>query len=195
MSAEQPAPPPESATSQHAERPPRLPFPLQGGERILELCRRHWFFLWPKTLILLLVAVVPVVLAIWLLSLIDVFDDLGIFFWIPAGLWLAYWAVRTFFNWYAYHNDIWVVTNQRIIDSFKPHPFNKRVSTADLVNIQDMSIHKSGIFASLMNFGDVICQTAGVGAETFRITGIPRPESVQLLIDRERDRERLRGAP
>jgi hypothetical protein len=191
MATEQSPPPPAPPAS----RPPSLPFPLQQGERILDLCRRHWFFLWPKTFLLLLVAIVPVALAVWLLDLAGIFDDLGIFFWIVAALWLGYWAIRMFFNWYAYHNDIWVVTNQRIIDSFKPHPFSKRVATADLVNIQDMSVHKSGVLASVLNFGDVLCQTAGVGAETFRITGIPRPENVQLLIDRERDRERLRGGP
>jgi hypothetical protein len=194
MAAEQPAPPPQPA-AQPAARPPSLPFPLQSGERIIELCRRHWFYLWPKTILLLLAAIVPVAIAALLLDLAGALDDLGIFFWIVAALWLAYWAVRIFFNWYRYHNDIWVVTNQRIIDSFKPHPFSKRVATADLVNIQDMSVIKSGIFPSILNFGDVLCETAGAGHETFRITGIPRPEDIQLLIDRERDRERTRGSP
>jgi hypothetical protein len=27
----------------------------------------------------------------------------------------------------------------------------------------------------------------------FRLSGIPRPQEVQLLVDRERDRERTRG--
>jgi len=172
--------------------PERLPFPLQGAEQVILLCRRHWWFLWPKTVILTLVAAVPVILAIWLLSAIDVFDDLGIFFWIVAVVWLAYWSVRLFLNWYRYHNDIWVVTNQRLIDSYKAHPFSLRVATADLVNVQDMSVVKSGIVPTLLNFGNVVCETAGAGTTTFLIAGVPRPESVQLLIDRERDRERMR---
>jgi hypothetical protein len=176
------------------ENPPNLPVPLQAGEQVLQLCRRHWFFLWPKTFMLFLFAIVPVGLVIFLASIINLYDDISIGIWIVAALWMGYWAFRGFFNWYAYHNDVWIITNQRIIDSFKPHPFNKRVSTADLVNIQDMSVHKRGVFASILNFGDVLCQTAGVGAETFRITGVPQPESVQFLIDRERDRERLRGS-
>ncbi len=172
--------------------PVRLPFPLQDGEKILALFRRHWWFLWPKAIILTLFAIVPLVAVAWLLDQIGVLDELGIFFWIAAALWLAYWAIRIFMNWYRYHHDIWVVSNQRIIDSFKAHPFSLRVSTADLVNIQDMSIVKSGIVASLLNFGDVLCETASADVGDFRITGVPHPESAQLLIDKERDRERMR---
>src|SRR3990172_3020609 len=150
---------------------PRLPFPLQEGERVIQLCRRHWWHLWPKTIIWLLFAVAPVIAAVWLL----------------------YWVVRLLLNWYRYHNDIWVVTDQRIIDSFKPTPFQLRVGTADLVNIQDMSIEKSGIIPTVLNFGDVVCQTAGTGQQ-FRIGGVPHPEQVQLLVDKERDRERMRHA-
>ena len=170
----------------------RLPFPLQEHEQILALFRRHWWFLWPQNIILALVAVVPVIAIAWLLSEIGVLDDLGIFFWIVAALWLGYWAVRIFMNWYRYRHDIWVVTNQRIVDSYKAHPFSLRVATADLVNIQDMAVVKSGIVASILNFGDVLCETASADNVDFRITGVPHPESIQLLIDRERDRERMR---
>ena len=172
---------------------PKLPFPLQDGEQIIRLCRRHWWFLWPRTVLWVVFAVAPVVLLAWLFSVIDILDDLGIFFWAVAAIWLVYWAVRLLFNWYRYRNDIWVVTNQRIVDSFKPHPFSLRVATADLVNVQDMSIEKDGIIPSILGFGDVVCQTAGTGQQ-FRITGVPDPEAVQLLVDKERDRERMRHA-
>ena len=172
---------------------PRFPFPLQPDERVLQLCRRHWWHLWPKTIIWVAFAVVPVAVLAWLLSALDVMDDIGIVFWLIAAVWLVYWGVRLFLNWYRYHNDIWVITDQRVIDSFKPTPFQLRVATADLVNVQDMSVEKSGVIATLLNFGDVVCQTAGTGQQ-FRIAGVPNPEAVQLLVDKERDRERGRYA-
>jgi hypothetical protein len=180
------------ATSLPVAPPEPLPFPLQDAEQVLVLCRRHWWFLWPRTIILALFALVPLVLAFWLLEAVGARDDLGIFFWIVAALWLAYWAVRLFLNWYRYRHDIWVVTNQRLIDSYKSHPFNLRVSTADLVNLQDISLEKKGIVPTMLNFGDVVCETAGSERAPFTIAGIPRPEAIQLLIDRERDRERMR---
>jgi len=175
-----------------ADPPEHLPFPLHEAEQVLYLCRRHWWFLWPRTIILALVALVPVVVAFWLLGEIGVRDDLGIFFWAGVALWLVYWGVRSFLNWYRYRHDIWVVTNQRLIDSYKAHPFSLRVATADLVNLQDMSVVKSGIVATMLNFGNVVCETAGSDRVAFTIAGVPRPEAMQLLIDRERDRERMR---
>jgi|FLYL01.1.fsa_nt_gi hypothetical protein len=172
-----------------------LPFPLQEGERIIALFRRHWWFLWPRTILLALVALVPAVAATLLLDLAGVLDDLGVWYWLLLAAWLLYWALQLFLNWYRYRHDIWVVTNQRVIDSYKPHPFSLRVSTADLVNVQDMSVVKQGLTPTLLNYGTIVCETAGSAPQDFLISGVPRPEQVQLLIDRERDRERRRLAP
>jgi len=184
MSAAQPSPSPAR----------ELPFPLQDGERILDLCRRHWLYLYPRLIALLAVAVAPVALAAWGLSKADALDGaLAKVFWAIAGLWLAYWGIRLLFTWYRYNNDIWVITNQRIVDSLKTTPFNLRLSTADLINIQDMTVERKGVLPTLFDFGDMICQTAAEMQE-FRLAGIPHPREVQALVDRERDRERLRSS-
>jgi hypothetical protein len=144
------------------------------------------------TVLLTLLAIVPLAIAWWVLDKIGVRDDLGIFWWIAVLLWLVYWGIRLIFNWYRYHHDIWVVTNQRLIDSIKRHPFHLAVNTADLVNLQDIRVEKSGLTPTMLNYGSVICETAGAGTGEFVIAGIPHPETLQLLIDRERDRERTR---
>ena len=118
----------------------------------------------------------------------------GKVFWIAALVYLLYWLVRIYLNWYRYNNDIWVITNQRIIDSTKTTPITLKLSTADLVNVQDMTVSRDGIFRTLFNYGDMICQTAAEQQE-FRLIGIPRPEEIQLLVDKERDRERQRVRP
>lgn len=179
-------------SAQPAPVPIRLPFPLQDGETIIELRRRHWWFLWPMTALLVVLCVVPLAVAWWVLDEIGVRDDLGIFWWLLVLVWLVYWGVRLVFNWYRYHHDIWVITNNRLIDSIKRHPFHLAVSTADLVNVQDIRVDKSGLTPTILNYGSVICETAGSGSSDFVIAGIPHPESMQLLIDRERDRERGR---
>lgn len=171
---------------------PTLPFPLQDGENVIQLRRRHWWFLWPQTFLFVISAVLPVAFVAVLIDLAGLLDDLGIWFWLAALLWAAYWAIRGLLNWYRYHHDIWVVTNQRLIDSFKAHPLNLRVATADLVNVQDISVSKNGLLATVLNFGNVDCETAGTEERDFVITGIPHPEELQLLIDKERDRERAR---
>lgn len=170
-----------------------LPFPLQDGERILGLFRRHWLYLWPYLIALLLAAIVPVGAVAWLLKEAGGFEDFGAkAFWIFAAIWLIYWLVRAALTWYRYQHDIWVVTNQRLIDSIKTQPFNLRISTADLVNVQDMSVERDGVIRTVFDYGDILCQTAGTDELDFKIAGIPHPREVQALVDRERDRERMR---
>jgi hypothetical protein len=106
-------------------------------------------------------------------------------------IWAVYWAVILYLIWYRYHHDVWVITNQRIVDVYKRNPFNLKVSSADLVNVQDISVERRGILQSALNFGDIACQTSGA-RDVFMLTGLPHPTDTQALIDRERDRERLR---
>ena len=168
-----------------------VPFPLQKREQLLAVVRRHWWFLWPRTLLWAAFAIGAPLVAVWLLDLMNVFDEVDSFFYIVGGLWFLFWFVRIVFNWYQYYNDIWVITNQRIVDSRKPHPLRHTLASADLVNIQDMTVEKRGLFASMLNFGDVVCQTAAA-KHLFVLSGIPRPAEVQLMVDAERDRDRER---
>jgi hypothetical protein len=196
------APPPEAQQPAQAQAQPdvqpmpgpqpTVPFPLQQSENVLQIVRRHWWFLWPFTIWLVIVAFVPMSVAYWFFDLIGIADDLNWFFWVPALLWIGYWGIRALFNWYRYQNDIWVVTNQRIVDVFRSNPFNKRVTTADLVNIQDMRVERRGVTATIFGFSDLLCSTAGTEGGTFNISGVPQAEELQLLIDKERDRERMR---
>ena len=170
---------------------PRLPFPLQSDEQVIQLCHRHWWFLWPRTILWLVIAIAPVAAVVGVFGSLDWLDEVDVVLWPLIAVWLLFWGVRLLLNWYAYQRDIWVITNQRIVDSMQPLPWRHHLSTADLVNVQDITVEKTGIVATVLNFGDVICQTAGTGQQ-FRISGVPHPQNIQLLIDKERDRERLR---
>ena len=169
----------------------KLPFPLQEGEEVLTLARRHWLFVYPKLVAGIIVALLPVGVLWGAMARFDWADNgpprlvaLG-----ATAVWLAYWAIRLYFFKYRYDNYIWVVSNQRIIDSVKNHWFHHQMSTADLVDIEDMSVVRAGILNTLFNCGDVDCQTAGA-VRKFSLSGIPRPQEVQALVDRLRDQAR-----
>jgi hypothetical protein len=142
-----------------------------------------------------LIAVIPVG-ALWavLLTIVEVTSPVRLALAVVSAVWLLFWAIRIYFIAYAYNNDIWTITDQRLIDSVRPNPFSLRVESADLVNVQDLSINRTGILRTLFNYGDVECETA---SETGRFTleGVPRPADVQLLIDRLRDAQRAKTGP
>src|ERR1700693_2386139 len=115
MSAQPPAQPaPAPAGPVHHIR---LPLPMRGAETILQLVRRHWFFLWPRTILWSLYALVPVIIGGIILNFIGALGKhYSWLWWIVVLVWLLYWLVRLALNYYRYHNDIWVITNQRLID-------------------------------------------------------------------------------
>lgn len=183
----------DTTTTGPTRRDGALHFPLQEGERVILVCRRHWIYLWPNIAFQAALALAPVIVIGILLRITDHFDGAAArIFWIATVVYLLFWAVRIFFAWYRYNNDIWVVTDQRVIDSVKTTPFNLKMSTADLVNIQDMTVERNGIVRTMFDYGDIICQTAAEQQE-FLLAGIPHPGAVQALVDRERDRERTGG--
>lgn len=167
-----------------------LPFKLQTGEKILKICHRHNVFLMRQLGIYAFGGAILVLIGFFVAGTLDNINFLRT---IIHGLSVVgIFAVLIYigFRVYQYNNDIWVITNQRIIDSSKATPFNHRLSSTDLVNVQDMSIEKNGILATTFNYGDLRCQTAGMDSN-FILFGIPEPTEVLELIDQARDRARL----
>jgi len=169
----------------------KLPFPFQDGETPVALARRHGLFVYPKLALGGTVALVPVAALFYLLGRLGRLDDDSLL-WIALGvsaLWLIYWAVRLYFFKYRYDNDIWAVTNQRLVDSTKRHWLHVQVATTDLADIEDMTVVRQGLLATLFDFGDIQCQTAGA-VRQFAVQGVPKPRELQALIHRLRDQAR-----
>jgi hypothetical protein len=162
----------------------KLPFALQNDEDLLIVVRRHWLYFTLRMLGVAGAGVLGTVLGIVLVAKTFGFDGnpgriaVGV-----IALWALYWLVRGYFTWYRYENDLWAVTNQRIVDS------------ADLVDVEDINVVRHGILPTMFNFGDVRCQTAGE-VPNFVLSGIPKPTEVLASIDAARDASRrsLRGA-
>ncbi len=179
-------------------RPPaaiKLPFALQKDEGLLVVARRHWLYFTMRMAGNAAAGVLGLLLGILLVRWTFGFGG-------TAGriaiavlvLWTLYWSVRGYFTWYRYHNDLWAVTNQRIVDSIRRHWFHHRMSSADLVDVEDINVVREGILPTMFNFGDVRCQTAGE-VPNFILAGVPRPAEILATIDAARDaaRRSLRG--
>lgn len=168
----------------------KLPFELQRGEIVLLTTHRHPMFIYPKLVGMALLAIIPIALFTWLFGWAFGLDGKkGLIVALIDVAWAIFWLVRGYFTWYRYEHDIWVVTNQRIIDSIKNNWFHHHMASADLINVQDMSVERSGVLGTSFNFGNVTCETAG---ETPRFTlhGIPAPSRILELIDSSRDEAR-----
>ena len=173
-----------------------LPFTLQNDENVLLLARRHWLYFSLRLALSVLVLVLGLGVGVWAINAAGGFDGaLGTGAVIVTLLWTVFWGLRAYFQWYRYKNDLWAVTNQRLVDSTKKHWFHHEMASADLVDVEDIRVAKAGIFPTAFNFGDVRCQTAGE-VPNFVMGGVPNPTGTLAIVDAARDaaRRALRGA-
>jgi hypothetical protein len=173
----------------------KLPFELQSDESILLFARRHWLFFYARLALMILAGVVGTVGAVIVVLATFGFDGIaGKGVGLVLLFWALYWGIRAYFHWFRYQNDVWVVTNQRLVDSIKRHWFHHQMASADLVDVEDIRVVREGMFQTVFNFGDVRCQTAGE-VPNFVLAGIPEPTRILAVVDAARDaaRRALRG--
>jgi hypothetical protein len=89
-----------------------------------------------------------------------------------------------------YYLDMLILTNDRLIHIEQNGLFSRSISELDLYKIQDVTSTISGVFPSILNYGEVLVQTAGA-ADKFVIENVPNPEQLrhQILVLSEEDRK------
>jgi len=164
-----------------------LPVDLQKNEKVILIAHRHIVFLMLQLAGTILVGLVPPVILLVIAGMND--GTLRAVLLGLAIIWGLFGIVTTYFAWYRYQNDIWIITDQRIIDSTKFNWFHHKISSADLVNVEDMTVTRSGVLPTMFNYGDLHCQTAGM-QDNFILKGIPEPSKVLDIVDGGRDAAR-----
>jgi len=158
------------------------------NEEIYLAVRSHWM--------INLRWIVTAVLMLFIPLLFRYFDFLNFF---PAQyrfsavlFWYLFtfiFAFEKFLNWYF---DLFLVTNQRVVDIDFNNLLNKHFAEADLSAIQDVSSSVKGLLGTFFNYGDVLIQTA---AEINQINfeKVPNPNKIIKLLKELRDLEESKG--
>lgn len=142
--------------------------------------RKHWVFLLRQTflpVVAFLTSTALIVISLLILSAryrLPLFIG-SLFLWVATLVW-AWWRIE---DW---GNDLYIVTDSLIIDiEKKPLFFSEERRQATLDMIQNVSLEKQGLLPALLNYGDVVIQTAGpTGAFTF--AKVANPTRVQREI-------------
>lgn len=99
----------------------------------------------------------------------------GTVFWYVAT---AGFLLSTFLHWFF---NIYIVTNERIVDIDFVNLLYKEFSEAELSKIQDLTFTAKGVFAAIFNYGDVLIQTAGE-LPNIEFLKVPQPDDVVKVI-------------
>lgn len=174
---------------------------IQGHDRRLFSS----FFLYPddvdfetrdsKEKIILLLRQHPIVNLKWIFGTLllltgpTIIGTFGIFSLLPTGFPLiislawylvtSAYAIEGFLNWYF---NVYFITTARIVDVDFYNLIDKRVSNAEIEMIQDVTYQTGGVVRTMVNYGDVIIQTAAEVSE-FKFEAVPNPERVTKILD------------
>ncbi|MQA01066.1 MAG: hypothetical protein GEU80_17410 [Dehalococcoidia bacterium] len=168
-----------------------VPFDLQPGEEVLLMRRRHWLHLYPRLALIALVAMSLPVILFLVGREVDAGGLLRTAMIVGGALWAVVWLVRLYFTWFRYQHDVWVLTDQRLVDSLKRHWFSHSLASTDLIDIEDVSVLREGPLRTIFDYGDVRCQTAAQEAN-FVLSAVPAPRTVLTRLDAARDQARQR---
>jgi len=172
--------------------PPPPPRTLSGDS----LWRKHWINLVARAGLPFLSVITLLVLGVLLAR-----DTLAL----PAGIDLtagalfAGWFVLLiaalgwfFWNYVDYRNDIYVVTDDRIMDvEMKPLGLFAKRREGGLDRVQNVVYVQNGLIANVLNYGDVIISTAAAD-EGYTFLMVPNPKLVQATVFQKLDAFRAR---
>ncbi|MBU0597020.1 PH domain-containing protein [Patescibacteria group bacterium] len=150
-------------------------------EKIEHVLRRHPITFIPYVFLFLLIISLPVGVYFMVSAIFPIFLDREGTYVLAILLASAYYLVSyvLFYTQFVeYYLDMWIVTNDRIVDIEQLGLFARSVSELDLFRIQDVTTDVHGFFSTIFHYGDVTVKTASsnVGI-VFR--NVPNPNKVR----------------
>ncbi|MDD5043849.1 MAG: PH domain-containing protein [Patescibacteria group bacterium] len=156
----------------------------QAGEKLIFFLRRHWLTFVKLLVFHIFLIVIPPLL--YFIFKADATNLLRGEIWGPLlklGISIYYLSVWLFLfaAFIDYYLDIWIVTNERIINIEQKGLFARTVSEVKLYNIQDVTSEVKGILSTMFDFGNVYVQTAAE-KERFIFRNIAAPARIAQSI-------------
>lgn len=164
---------------------------LYSDEKIILKKRRFWLPIVIEGVSFLLFGGAPLIVLMLIegsfapevQELISQYSNL---FWFGAFAWAFIFWNSFFIVWTNYYLDILLITTKRVIDVEQLGLFARDLAEMRIESIQDIKVQVIGILASLLDFGNIHIQTAGVNRE-FIIEHIQNPHQVKDAIMKQRE--------
>lgn len=159
-----------------------LKVPIEGHEndKIIIFAKRHIASMIGTILLIFLMMILPVIIIFLILkNNPELLTGYSLNFLVIFGS--IYYLVTltfSFVQWVSYYYNIFIVTDNEIIDISQEGIFDRRISTVTLLRIQDVSARIRGFLPTFFGYGDVVAESAGENTRTYIIDRIPRPVEV-----------------
>lgn len=153
----------------------------QDDEDIILLLRAHPATNAPWILATFIGSLVPLIALPLLNALGSISTGIGSSFVITL-IWLSGIFTYAFLNFLYWYFNVYIVTNERIIDVDWYSVIYRKISHTRISKIQDISYTQAGVFAGIFDYGTIEIQTAGE-EENFEFTAVPHPRLITKKIE------------
>ncbi len=154
----------------------------EEGEKIVLFLRAHIITLVPGAFLIIFLIFLPI-LAVFILNILNA--DLGFLTATQVFLIDLFWYLLifayAFYRFILWYFNVYVLTNERIVDFDFKGLLNKEISYTTLIHIEDIEPKTVGFFGTFFNYGNVFIQTAAERPE-FVFEKVPRPDAVAEAI-------------
>lgn len=155
----------------------------KDGEEILLVVHRHWFDILSQFFIILAMLFLLFGSLVFASPILTVFNgnvSPSLFLFVENVFFIFIWLFF-FIIWVDYYFDVWIVTNERIVNIEQLGLFSRDVSELELENVQDITVEVLGIIPTFLNYGNLYVQTAAE-KERFIFKHVPDPYAIKDLI-------------
>lgn len=152
-------------------------------EQILKVLHRHWFDILSQFLVVFLMLFL-LFGSYWATLYFSAdLENQNIQNLIAFGrnLFFMFIWITFFLIWIDYYLDVWIITNQRIVNIEQKGMFARVTSELELEKIQDITTDVHGVIPTFFNYGDLFVQTAAE-QERFIFHNIPDPYTIKDLV-------------
>lgn len=110
-------------------------------------------------------------------------------------MWYLFVIAFAFENFLSWYYNVFIITDERIVDVDFHSLLYKEVSQAKIDNIEDVTFVMAGVVRAMFNYGTVFIQTAGEKRE-FDFNDVPHPDRVAKILNEliiEEEQEKVEG--
>lgn len=163
---------------------------LNTNEHTIKIFRKHWLVMFFELLLFVVLAIIPAIalLVAWSQVSSALIPPMGLVLLILFITWVLMMWLGFFIVFTDYFLDVWILTNQRLIDVDQKGLFSREVATLRIEKVEDVTVDITGIFPSMFNYGNIHVQSAGAEKE-FTIRYARNPQQVKHLILREQQQQ------
>lgn len=147
---------------------------------MLLICRQHPLVLLHPFLISALILLIPLV--------VNIFAAPGILLSLSIILALVLGILHAALAWYAWHNTLFLLTNERVVFLNQKSFVHREFSECTLNSIQQVMHEVKGLRRTLFGYGTILIYTGGSQAP-LNIADIPDPYEIQQEILRAASKE------